>query len=663
MNEKIDENVEKLQPFTKILMTIGELPTSYLMSMTYYEQIIWFTKYLQEQVIPAVNQNASAVEEVQQIVMDLQEYINNYFDNLDVQEEINKKLDEMAEDGTLTNLIKNYVDPIFNELEADVNEELSGMRTQLSNMINYSPIPVASTDDMTDTSQIYVNTTNGNWYYYDTDTSTWTSGGSYQAVSLSDNSVGGNKLFQNEAIQKYPYIQNYTFDADGSLLGSQYREYCDVYFPISTGDTYECTNVSGVWCCMYDSNKDFLIRGQVSNTLQTVTGTVGTANVAYIRVTFLKGYDHVLKINGNDVLNNYNVDWLNQGIKEGSVSALSMYNAELVGPKYQYVQNYVFDEDGEPVYSEYREYCDVYFPIEFGDYYSITNVAGVWCCLYDEDKNFLLRPLSSNTIHTESGRITSRTAKFIRVTFQKGYEHVFKINGIDVLNKYKIDWIDTEDISRFSTYKTLFIGDSITEFNNTASVNWVNNITNWLSIGSFTNGGMSGTGIKRTYSTHANWYNELDSYSDDYDLILIMGDMNDWSHGTDFNENNIGEFGDNTLDTFYGTMKLYLEKILDKYPKAKIGWITSTPRNQQIGSTSDYLHGNSSIFSTANNIIKEMCKNYSIPVLELYNEASLYPWLSDNNEEYFANEDGVHPNNAGHLIISYKILDFIKRNF
>lgn len=38
------------------------------------------------------------------------EYISNYFDNLDVQEEVNKKLDEMAESGELTEIIAQYLD-------------------------------------------------------------------------------------------------------------------------------------------------------------------------------------------------------------------------------------------------------------------------------------------------------------------------------------------------------------------------------------------------------------------------------------------------------------------------------------------------------------------------------------------------------------------------
>lgn len=40
---------------------------------------------------------------------DLHDYVYYYFDNLDVQEEINNKLDEMAEDGTLADIIAAYI--------------------------------------------------------------------------------------------------------------------------------------------------------------------------------------------------------------------------------------------------------------------------------------------------------------------------------------------------------------------------------------------------------------------------------------------------------------------------------------------------------------------------------------------------------------------------
>ena len=98
----MDEKCQTLKPLGRLCMTIGQLPASYVESMSYYEQLIWLTKFLQEQVIPVVNHNSSIVNE-------LQDYVEHYFDNLDVQEEINNKLDEMAESGQLTDIIAQYL--------------------------------------------------------------------------------------------------------------------------------------------------------------------------------------------------------------------------------------------------------------------------------------------------------------------------------------------------------------------------------------------------------------------------------------------------------------------------------------------------------------------------------------------------------------------------
>ena len=93
--EQVTINVETLQPVTRTLMTIGALPTSYLISMTYEEQLLWLQNYLIKTVIPAINNNAEATQEVQDIVMALQDYINDYFNNLDIQEEVSIKINEL----------------------------------------------------------------------------------------------------------------------------------------------------------------------------------------------------------------------------------------------------------------------------------------------------------------------------------------------------------------------------------------------------------------------------------------------------------------------------------------------------------------------------------------------------------------------------------------
>lgn len=113
-------------PFKHMIATIGNLPTSFVDSMSYYECLAWLIKYLETTIIPTVNNNAEAVEELQgkyrelvqfvdgkfdeltTLYNQLKEYVDTYFDNLDVQEEINNKLDEMAGDGTLERLINEH---------------------------------------------------------------------------------------------------------------------------------------------------------------------------------------------------------------------------------------------------------------------------------------------------------------------------------------------------------------------------------------------------------------------------------------------------------------------------------------------------------------------------------------------------------------------------
>lgn len=130
LNLKTVETVDT-RPFRKLVMTIGELPTSFIESMTYYELLAWFTNYLETVIIPTVNNNGEAVEELQEKYIELKanteqeiddfenemttafntlkDFVDNYFDNLDVQEEINNKLDDMAEAGTLQEIITQYI--------------------------------------------------------------------------------------------------------------------------------------------------------------------------------------------------------------------------------------------------------------------------------------------------------------------------------------------------------------------------------------------------------------------------------------------------------------------------------------------------------------------------------------------------------------------------
>lgn len=122
--------IKTLSPFTKFCCTIGALPSSYLLSLTYEEQLLWLCHYIKDTVIPAINNNAEAVEELQNLYIELKNYVDNYFDNLDVQEEINNKLEEMLEDGTLAQIVADYIGKTFTIFDS-VNEMKNSISLQI----------------------------------------------------------------------------------------------------------------------------------------------------------------------------------------------------------------------------------------------------------------------------------------------------------------------------------------------------------------------------------------------------------------------------------------------------------------------------------------------------------------------------------------------------
>ena len=84
------------------------LPLVYDDSLSYYELLCKVVDYLNK-TMEDVNLSIEDVTNLHTAYEQLQAYVNNYFDNLDVQQEINNKLDQMVEDGTLYNMFSTDV--------------------------------------------------------------------------------------------------------------------------------------------------------------------------------------------------------------------------------------------------------------------------------------------------------------------------------------------------------------------------------------------------------------------------------------------------------------------------------------------------------------------------------------------------------------------------
>ena len=143
----------ELKPFRVWCQKV--LPLVYGDELSYYELLCKTVDYLNTTM-----ENVDIMEgdfvKLHAAFVQLQNYVNTYFSSLDVQQEINNKLDALVEDGTLTKLLTAILKTHY-------------------------PKIVDSISQMTDHNQIYVLATDGFLYYWNG--STWTNSGIVYGVN------------------------------------------------------------------------------------------------------------------------------------------------------------------------------------------------------------------------------------------------------------------------------------------------------------------------------------------------------------------------------------------------------------------------------------------------------------------------------------------------
>lgn len=102
------------------------LPTVYEDSLSYYELLSKVVSYINTSIdnINATNEN---VQKLYDAYVLLEDYVNGYFDSADFQLFVDNKLDEMAQDGTLSAMVDEYLQDITSDIlfRNDVNKEFT----------------------------------------------------------------------------------------------------------------------------------------------------------------------------------------------------------------------------------------------------------------------------------------------------------------------------------------------------------------------------------------------------------------------------------------------------------------------------------------------------------------------------------------------------------
>lgn len=203
------------------------------------------------------------------------------------------------EDGSYSSSIPlavdaNYVDingsTLIQELDKKVSQnKFNDLELQVSKMTNSVPRAVSSISEMVDTSKIYINTTNGHWYWYNG--VDWEDGGIYQSAGIAEKSIDTNQaLFYEEynILPKYDWIENKVIDHSGLIQSYNSGCYNPKYIAVDAIQplyivSSDKRQSSTLKVMQYDENKTFLRYADLGVTNNKITLH---SSCQYVRFTY-----------------------------------------------------------------------------------------------------------------------------------------------------------------------------------------------------------------------------------------------------------------------------------------------------------------------------------------------------------------------------------------
>lgn len=679
-------------------------------ALTDYALMSKIVEYLNN-VIQSQNDVVDNVTELNQAFITLQNFVDHYFDNLDVQQEINNKLDGLVADGTLEQLIGAYIQPridaqnetileLSNQVdtfESGVSAQIQGFNAMVASITNGSPLVASSTAGMTNTNRVYVNTTDGNWYYYNG--TEWTIGGTYQSSGISANTVTitmlGSDVKYNfitkESIDKEQYETKIELDLTGNLInkavaGGELGENSNIrvatinliYIPFGycldvfrNEDSYEVQE--------YDFADDFTNtnlhhRVDSGNNL----GFINSNDARYVRIRFNKG-DNVLT--PSDVITNCSVGLI-QRIPSKSNNTRGN---NLANPFYA-INGYVQDQ-ATPYYYVPSSGYYTFMPIKMvkGETYHISNFRKFF--MYDINLRYIANSYENG--NNESKSFTAPTNGYFVVSARTS-DNVMINSGeslmsyepyVEVMPPYvQIQNVDNlgnitvtgNDILSNKIYVAL--GDSFThgDFSNAPEDNYhitegkyagrlkvypfiIGNRLN-MQIYNLAQNGMTMCKIRDDWTNYIS-DGVLANIPENPDYITIKIGIND---NPDHQNSPLGTIDDNTNSTFYGSYNRVMNHLITNFPNAKIGIIISN------GQTSmDFINAAIAIAKKFGVPYLNETTDEHVPLLIRTMRTDVSESIKQiRNNNWFVStiqgRENKHPNAASHVYESTIVENFLR---
>lgn len=390
------------------------LPLVYDDSLSYYELLNKVVDYLNK-AMEDVETLHGDTDALYQSFVQLQGYVNTYFSSLDVQEEIDNKLDEMAENGNLTELISPFMPDLISEW---LSEHITPTTPVVDNTLKISGAAADSktTGDNIDILNNYINELK-----------------TYVKVDL----LKGTKISADS------YIRG---DAYGSLSHVTGWSAIETYVDIKENTKYILTRQNNVQGAYYDYNKEF-ISGIIDNSATNDDIIINTpANAKYFRISCKTEYINYLKLYEGD----YNSASLNDELIIPQLNPINdslddlkgisdLISINLLAPAKMADGRYIRSDNGDIGYNSDYSATETYVEVEKNVEYSIARKNQVLGAIYDSNYEFIEGIQANDITESAISKTMPSNAKYIRLscpTEYIGYLKMFK--GVyDVPSLYK----------------------------------------------------------------------------------------------------------------------------------------------------------------------------------------------------------------------------------
>ena len=579
------------------------------------------------EVVQSVNnQNETIADYIEQF-NELHDYVHDYFDNLDVQNEINHKLDGLVADGTLELLIGAYIQPridaqntriddlqtIVTNYQGSVDAQIGAFNDLVASVTNGSPLVASGVSGMTDTTKVYVNTTDGKWYYYNG--SRWTIGGTYQSSGIADSSINITMLgsdviynFSTRTNNKDNYLREINVELTNNLINNAISSTTGKISSASLTDVVTNNQLYipfGYALVVTQNTESYVINAYYYNGSFTYTHSKRIDSGAstqplisgdyerYVRLRFQKSNSGTIQ--PSDVVGNVVVKL----VERMNIKTNNTIGTNLANP-YTALDGYIDNANNPYQYAQNNSY-KTFLPIRIlkGTTYHVSSFRKL--ALYDNDLDYITNSFinTATTNHTftasQDGYLIISAPTGTNVMINSGDDAEDYIPYIESLPEY-VQITNTSNLSEIVSSKNILtgkkyvaLGDSFThgDFSNAPEDDYhiedgtytgqykvypflIGN-RNEMIVTNLAQNGMTMTKISNDWSNYIS-NGVLANIPSDVDYITIKIGIND---NPDHKNATLGTINDDRDDTFYGRYNRVMSYLITNFPDAKIGIIIS----------------------------------------------------------------------------------------